>query len=311
MTEQTTGQDNFLLHLEDVVKVYPDNRGVPMTVLNDIDFKVRQGEFITVVGPSGCGKSTLLRMILGSELPTRGKALLEGHPIQSPDRDRGIVFQKYSLFPHLSVLNNLTFGLEMEEFSIMGRLINPFHLRRRRSQFREQAHEFLKRVGLEGNGDKYPHQLSGGMRQRVAIAQSMIMKPKILLMDEPFGALDFSTRQDMQLFILEQWKAMNMTIFFVTHDLEEAIFLGTRAIVLTQYYTTDDPQSQGSKIVTDIPLPGPHPKPTSFKYTPEMSQLMDKLRKDGLEPDHRKHISAFDLRHNDSFRTVSPEEWRQ
>ena len=149
------------------------------------------------------------------------------------------------------------------------------------------------------------------MRQRVAIAQSLIMKPAILLMDEPFGALDHSTRQDMQLFILEQWQKSNMTIFFVTHDLEEAVFLGTRTLVLSQYYASDSPLQQGAKIVTDIPIPGPHPKATKFKYTDTMAQLMEKIRTDGLEPDHCQHIKEFDLSHKNSFRTINAEEWRK
>ena len=298
-----------LLQLEDVVVRYHDSHGKLFTVLNDIDFKVSAGEFITVIGPSGCGKSTLLRMILGSEQPAEGTVQFEGRHVTSPDRNRGIVFQKYSLFPHLTVLDNLVFGLDMEQFTIPGRVFTPFKFRRRRREFRDEARAYLKRVGLAEHEDKYPHQLSGGMRQRVAIAQSLIMKPRILLMDEPFGALDYSTRQDMQVVILEQWHQTGMTVFFVTHDLEEAVFLGTRTIILTQYYKTDAANSQGSKIVTDIPLPGPHPKPTAYKFSDEMGQIVKKLREDGLEPDHCRHIRDFDLSHKDSFRTVSPEEW--
>lgn len=302
---------SHLLHIEDVYVRYRNPQGKIFTVLNDIDLKVTEGEFITVVGPSGCGKSTLLRLILGSESPTKGQVLFHGKPIPSPNRDRGIVFQKYSLFPHLTVLDNLVFGLAVDEFTLPQRITNPLKFKRRKGEFEAQAREYLKRVGLDKDEDKYPHQLSGGMRQRVAIAQSLIMKPQILLMDEPFGALDYSTRQDMQLFILEQWQETGMTIFFVTHDLEEAVFLGSRAIVLTQYYETDEEQKEGSKIVTDIPLPGPHPKSTHFKFSKEMEELMTKIRKDGLEPQHAKHIRDFDLTHKDSFRTVSSNEWRR
>jgi NitT/TauT family transport system ATP-binding protein len=309
MTE--TRQPLPLLQLDDVVVRYRDSHGKLFTVLNDIDFKVSAGEFITVIGPSGCGKSTLLRMILGSEQPAEGTVQFEGQHVTSPDRNRGIVFQRYSLFPHLTVLDNLVFGLDMEQFTIPGRVFTPFNFRRKRKEFRDEARAYLKRVELAEHEDKYPHQLSGGMRQRVAIAQSLIMKPKILLMDEPFGALDYSTRQDMQVVILEQWHQTGMTVFFVTHDLEEAVFLGTRAIILTQYYKTDSPNSQGSKIVTDIPLPGPHPKPTAYKFSDEMGQWVKKLREDGLEPDHCRHIRDFDLSHKDSFRTVSPEEWKR
>jgi len=300
--------DDYLLYFEDVHKRYVNHKGYEFTVLNDIDLQVRQGEFITIVGPSGCGKSTMLRLILGSEQPSEGTLLFEGKPINSPDRNRGIVFQKYSLFPHLTVLENLVFGLDMEEFSIPGRMLKPFKLRSKRKEYRERARDFLARVGLEGHDDKYPQQLSGGMRQRVAIAQSLIMQPRILLMDEPFGALDDSTRQDMQLFILEQWEKHNMTVFFVTHDLEEAVFLASRAIVLSQYYTTDKGEDEGAKIVTDIPIAGSYPRTSQFKYSDKMAQLIKKLRSEGLDPTHHQHIKDFDLSHQDSFRTVSKEE---
>jgi len=302
---------NYLLHLEDIYVRYRDHKGKEFTVLNDLDLKIRDGEFITLVGPSGCGKSTLLRLIMGSEPPTKGKVLFDGKPILSPDRDRGIVFQKYSLFQHLTVLDNLVFGLDAEDFTISKRLIQPFKHRQKRKEYEEQAQAYLERVGLANEGDKYPHQLSGGMQQRVAIAQALIMKPKILLMDEPFGALDYGTRQDMQFFILEQWEKEKMTILFVTHDLEEAIFLGSRTFVLTQYYSTDREENQGSKIVTDIDIPGPYPRTSAFKYSKEIGEIMQKLCHDGLEPDHRQHIKDFDLSHKDSFRTVTREEWKQ
>jgi len=306
-----TSMPTHLLALEDVKLRYPDHTGTPFTVLNDIDLRVSSGEFITVIGPSGCGKSSMLRLILGSERPSEGNVRFDGRPVASPDRDRGIIFQKYSLFPHLTVLENLSFGLYMEAFSLTQRLVNPTGCRRRGREFCREARQYLEKVGMEKDADKYPHELSGGMCQRVAIVQSLIMKPRILLMDEPFGALDYSTRQDMQRFILEQWQEHGMTIFFVTHDLEEAVFLGTRTIVLTQYYQTDQGTANGAKIVTDIPLPGPHPKPTAFRFSKAAEELMAKLRQDGLEPEHSRHISAFDLRHKDSFRTVSPEEWRR
>ncbi len=301
---------DYLLHLEDVYVRYFNQKGEPFTVLNDIDLKVRSGEFITIIGPSGCGKSTLLRLILGSQKPTSGTLLYEGKHIDCPDRHRGIVFQKYSLFPHLTVLENLVFGLDMEAFSIPGRVLLPFKYRAKRKEFREKAREFLHRVGLEKEGDKYPQQLSGGMSQRVAIVQSLIMQPRILLMDEPFGALDDSTRQDMQLFILEQWEKHKMTVFFVTHDLEEAVFLASRTLVLSQYYETDMEKNEGAKIVTDIHIPSGYPRQSDFKYTETMSQLIKKLRTDGLDPEHRRHISQFDLSHDDSFRTVNENEWK-
>jgi NitT/TauT family transport system ATP-binding protein len=298
-----------LIYLEDVYKSYPGRTGGTLTVLNDIDLKVSSGEFVTIVGPSGCGKSTLLRLLLGSEGPDSGTVLFDGHPIRHPERSRGIVFQKYSLFPHLTVIDNLAFGLDMEAYSQVGRLMNPLGYGRARTEFRKRAQTYLERVGLGQHGEKYPHELSGGMQQRVAIAQGLIMKPKLLMMDEPFGALDDSTRQDMQLYILEQWQTHKMTVFFVTHDLEEAVFLGTRILVLSQYYQSDCDHQAGAKIVCDIPTPGPHPQASNFKYSPEANELIKKIRHDGLEPAHRRHISEFDLRHRDSFRTVKEDEW--
>ncbi len=310
MSKNTERQNNTILHLEDVYKRYINQNKKEFTVLNDIDLKVNSGEFVSVIGPSGCGKSTLLRLILGSEQPSDGTVLFNNNKIIGPDRDRGIVFQKYSLFPHLSILDNIAFGLDAEKFSIPGRIFNPFLYSKKKKAFRIEAGEYLERVGLKDDGDKYPHQLSGGMRQRAAIAQSLIMKPKILLMDEPFGALDDSTRQDMQLFLLEQWEREKMTVFFVTHDLEEAIFLGSRIIVLSQYYSTDKLSNEGSKIVSDLKISDKTTKPTSFKYTEECSKLIKKVRHEGLDPMHRQHIKEFELNHKDSFRTVTKEEWK-
>ncbi|CAM2010491.1 ABC transporter ATP-binding protein [Acanthopleuribacter pedis] len=302
---------NPMLHLEDVYMRYPSRDGTPITILNDIDLKVRQGEFITVVGPSGCGKSTLLRLILGAESPTEGAVLLDGKKLDAPNRNRGIVFQKYSLFPHLSVMDNIVFGLDAEAHGMFLGWLKPGQMRQRRRAFRDQAQVYLERIGLADAADKYPHELSGGMRQRVAIAQSLIMKPRILLMDEPFGALDHATRTEMQLFILEQWEQAEMTIFFVTHDLEEACFLGSRVLVLSQYYQTDAGRGQGAKIVGDFATPGGHPKPTDFLYSEEMSQLVHRIRSEGLSPDNLQHIRDFNLTHRDAFRTVNPEEWQR
>ncbi len=308
-----SNSNTYLIHLEDVFQKYPLYlSGRVKTVLNDIDLRVREGEFVTVVGPTGCGKSTLLRIILGSEQAASAKkVLLDDKHITHPDRDRGIVFQRYSLFPHLTVLDNVIFGLELEEFTLFGRYYRPLYYRKKRKEFKEQGLEYLTRVGLAEDRDKYPFQLSGGMRQRVAIVQALIMRPKVLLMDEPFGALDDSTRQVMQLFILEQWSELKMTVFFVTHDLEEALFLGTRIIVLSQYYSTDDDHTEGSKIVTDKAISGGHPKPTNFKYTPDFRQLLEQVRRDGLDPNHRQHMSEFDLSHQDAFRTVNEDEWKR
>ncbi len=298
MTDSETSQD-YLLTLDDVTKRYPMKTGGEKTILNNIDLRVRQGEFISVVGPSGCGKSTMLRMILGSEQPTTGSLLIDGKPVDGPSRERGIVFQKYSLFPHLTVLENIIFGLDLEEFSLIGRVVGYPRYRKRKREFAERAQAYLERMQLAEAGHKFPHELSGGMRQRVAIAQAAIMEPRILLMDEPFGALDDSTRQEMQLFMLELWEKTRMTIFFVTHDLEEALFIGSRILVLSQYYVSDT-GVEGAKIVTDKEVPGGHPKPADYKYTAEFGELLGQIRRDGLDPEVRQHVKDFDLSHRDA-----------
>lgn len=292
---------DYLLHLDSVHKRYPVQPRGEKTVLNDIGLRVRKGELISVVGPSGCGKSTLLRMILGSEQPSDGSLLIDGRTVSGPSRDRGIVFQKYSLFPHLSVRDNIVFGLDLEEFSIPSRLLRYPYYRKRKRHYAEKAQEFLERMQLGEAGDKFPHQLSGGMRQRVAIAQAAIMEPQILMMDEPFGALDDATRQEMQIFLLELWEKSDMTIFFVTHDLEEALFLGSRILVLSQYYTSGDSLG-GAKIVTDKAVPGGHPKPHDFKYSAEFNELLEQVRRDGLDPESRQHVDDFDLSHRDAWK---------
>ncbi len=299
--ESEASDTEFLLQLDSVEKRYPVGGGGEKTVLHDIDLRVRPHELVTVVGPSGCGKSTMLRLILGAESPSAGRVLVDGADVEGPSRERGIVFQKYSLFPHLTVLDNIVFGLDLEEFSMPGRWFRWLHYRGRLRTYADQAHEFLERMGLDGAAGKYPHELSGGMRQRVAIAQAAIMEPKILLMDEPFGALDDATRQSMQLFILELWERSKMTVFFVTHDLPEALFLGTRILVLSQFFKADSPV-EGAKIVTDKAVPGGHPKPTDFRYSETFNELLAQIRRDGLDPNIRQHIDTFDLSHRDAVR---------
>ena len=184
-------------------------------VLENVNLHVQDHEFVTIVGASGCGKTTFLRMLLGVETPSRGTFLIDGEPLPSePGPDRGIVFQRYSLFPHLTVMENLLLGLEFRGAPLLGRL---FGAARRRAISR--ADELLDAVGLGSAADKYPQQLSGGMQQRLSIAQSVICEPKILLLDEPFGALDPGLRADMHNLIIKLWNMNKMTIFMVTHDL--------------------------------------------------------------------------------------------
>ena len=288
------------LHIEDLYKSYGSKR-----VLDNIDLAVSQGELCAVVGPSGCGKSTLLRQILGEERPDSGRILLEGKEVGTPDTSRGIVFQKYSLYPHLSVLDNVLLSRRLQG--------NPVSRWKSRQADRADAMAVLERVRLAAPADKYPHELSGGMQQRVAIAQSLLAKPRILMMDEPFGALDPETREQMQLFLLELWEADKMTVFFVTHDLEEAIYLGTRVLVLSQFYRDDrgdDPAvNRGAKIVCDLQLPRTVLS-TDVKASPEFKELVAQTRREGFDPAYRRHVSEFNLKHPNAFRTLTPDELR-
>jgi len=273
-------------------------------ILNNVRLNIRAGEFLSLVGPTGCGKSTVLRLILGSQFPTRGRVLVEGQAVTGVNRERGIVFQKYSLFPHLTVLENIAFGPLLERTSLLQRVLHSPAYRRIRRQFLEAAREYLERIGLHlEDGEKYPYELSGGMQQRVAIAQTLMMQPKILLMDEPFGALDHNTRLAMQMLILEQWEDYRMTIIFVTHDLEEACYLGTRVIGLSQYWSNDEGQpGVGAVIVTDLRTPGGHPKPTAIHLTAEFSAVLEQVRRDALDPENRQRLQHFNLAHQDALK---------
>src|SRR6202035_1594311 len=222
-------------------------------VLENVNLHIGDHEFVTIVGASGCGKTTFLRMLLGVESPSRGEFLIDGHPLPcEPGPDRGIVFQRYSLFPHLTVIENLLLGLELRGAPLLGRL---FGARRRRAM--DRADQLLDAVGLQSAADKYPRELSGGMQQRLSIAQSVICEPKILLLDEPFGALDPGITTDMHMLILKLWNMNKMTIFMVTHDLKESFQLGTRLLVFDRVRVDSQAQDRyGATITYDIPLKG-------------------------------------------------------
>lgn len=220
-------------------------------VLEQIDTEVENGAFVTLVGTSGCGKSTFLKLLLGIEKPTRGSIHLEGSSIRpEPDADRGIVFQKYSVFPHLNVRDNILIALEFPNKRFSGRLFGSS-----RNNALQQVDQMIEHVGLSHAATRYPHELSGGMQQRLAIAQALIAKPKILLLDEPFGALDPGIRKDMHKLVKTLWREENLTIFMVTHDLSEAFLLGTRLWVFDK--VRHDPQAPnqfGSQITYDLDL---------------------------------------------------------
>ncbi len=292
---------SYKLHIEDVYKSY-DGR----CILDNIDLKVAEGEFCTVVGPSGCGKSTLLRLILGQEQPDPGSGYIHinGALTGKPNTRRGIVYQRYTLLPHLTVLQNVMLGKTLTQ----GQWWNPWY---KNKSHTDEAMHYLGRVRLADAAHKHPHELSGGMRQRVAIAQALIMKPPILLMDEPFGALDPDTRQDVQLYLLELWESEKLTIFFVTHDMGEACYLGSRLLVLSQYYTDDRGEGaevkRGGRIVADYQLPEVASS-THVVHSPEFQKLIAQVKHDGFDPELRQHVEAFNLQHQDAWRTLTDAE---
>ena len=218
--------------------------------LQATDLDVQENAFITILGPSGCGKSTLLRIVAGLDVQTAGEVTLEGRHIHGPGADRGMVFQSYTLFPWLTVLDNVCFGLRERGLP--------------REQQLDIAHGFLAKVGLKGFANHYPKQLSGGMQQRTALARALANNPRMLLMDEPFGALDHQTRELMQELLLGIWEAERKTVLFVTHDIDEAVFMGTRVVVMS---------ARPGRIKIDRSVPLQHPRHYSVKTTPVFSEL--------------------------------------
>ncbi|MGC4092512.1 MAG: ABC transporter ATP-binding protein [Polyangiaceae bacterium] len=206
-----------VMRIDGLGRVFDSHDG-PVTALENVRFDVHRREFISVIGPSGCGKSTLIRMVAGLETPTSGSVCIDGAPVEGPGADRGMVFQGYTLFPWLTVKKNVMFGLKMKG---TGKALSE-----------RKALEWLDVVGLADFANHYPAQLSGGMKQRVAIARALANEPRILLMDEPFGALDAQTRASMQAHLLRIWESVDVTILFITHDLDEAIYLSDRVVVL-------------------------------------------------------------------------------
>lgn len=220
-------------------------------VLENINLEFKHNEFVTIVGASGCGKTTFLRMLLGEEAPSQGQMLLDGKPLPAePGADRGIVFQRYSVFPHLTVLENVMLGVELARSPWWGKLYGTA-----KKQARERAEAMLHEVGLYAARDKYAAQLSGGMQQRLSIAQSVITQPRILLLDEPFAALDPGLSADMHRLILRLWEEHQLNIFMITHDLKEGFELGTRLLVFDKVRRDNQaPEAYGATVTYDIPL---------------------------------------------------------
>lgn len=237
------GQDTAKIRLEHVTQTFrvrtdQSHEARPLVALSDINLRIDDGEFVTLVGPSGSGKSTLLDLLGGLSRPTSGWVLIDDAEVHGPGRDRGIVFQQYALLPWRTALDNVAFGLES--------------MRHRRRDARQKALEYLDLVGLTGFEHRYPHELSGGMKQRVAIARSLAYRPDVLLMDEPFGALDAQTRERLQVELLEIWRRTGTTIVFITHSIEEAVVLGQRVVVL---------DTRPGRIKAEIPVHLDHTDP--------------------------------------------------
>ena len=243
------------LKIDQVSRTFPARQGnAPTRALEPTNLDVGNNDFVTILGPSGCGKSTLLRIIAGLDRPTSGRVVLDGQEVTGPGADRGMVFQSYTLFPWLTVRENIAFGLRERGVS--------------EAEREEIADGFIQRVGLSGFENHWPKQLSGGMQQRTAIARALANDPKILLLDEPFGALDNQTRVLMQEMLLGIWERDRKTVVFVTHDIEEAIFLGSRVVVMT---------ARPGRIKADVPIGLPHPRHYTVKTSAEFSALKARL----------------------------------
>ena len=262
------------LDIQNLEKVYRGRKG-NVHALSPTSFNVGSGEFVSLVGPSGCGKSTTLYMIAGLDSPTHGKILLDDEAVAGPGADRGMVFQNYTLFPWLTVLQNARFGFDLEsnqDYSLTdGEVMNRVG----------RAYCMLDLMGLKNFYNAYPRELSGGMKQRVAIARALTNRPKVLLMDEPFGALDAQTREEMQELLLLLSRHEKTTILFVTHDVEEAIYLSTRILVFS---------ARPGRIIADIAVPFGDERGLSVKLSPEFMQLKRQL----LDLLHREEHSEFD-----------------
>lgn len=270
----------------------------PKLVLHDVNLQIDAGQIVSVVGPSGCGKSTLLRAILGTHPPKAGEIRIDGRVVDKPCRDVGIVYQHYTLYDFLTAEQNVAFGLMLDQTSLPFRVFQPWQWWPLHREHLEQAAAWLGKVGLGAAAKQYPSQMSGGMRQRVAIAQALIMRPKILLLDEPFGALDEATREELQVMLLllyqenlqakQNGETPPHTILIVTHELTEAIYVADRVVGLSQFHESG---SQGATIVYDKPAPVFQPgDPRKFD---DFFDQKEELRRVVFNPDHLQHHEEY------------------
>lgn len=231
------------------------SKGSMIEAASAISLEVKPGEFVSIIGPSGCGKSTLLNIVAGFLKPSEGQALLDGKPIDGPGADRGVVFQQYSLFPWMTVRKNVEFGLKMQGVG--------------QNQRETAARTLLGMAGLLSFENHYPDQLSGGMKQRVGIVRALATSPQVMLMDEPFGALDSQTRTVMQEILTNMWQQMQLSVLFITHDIEEAIFLSEKVYVMT---------ARPGRIKAEIPIPLPRPRTPEMVASPTFQALVRQLK---------------------------------
>ncbi len=247
------GNSPIKVKIDHVVKKFQGRNG-EITALNGVDLDIKENEFVCVVGPSGCGKSTLLNIIGGLDKPTEGKVTIDGEEVDGPSPEHGIVFQQYALFPWLTVEKNIQFGLKLQG---------------KTPEEREAiTQKYLKVVGLEKFAKSYPKELSGGMKQRVAIARAYAVNPKVLLMDEPFGALDAQTRVQLQTELLKTWEEEQKTCFFITHDVEEAIVLAQRVIIMS---------ARPSRVKDIVEIDIPYPRDQATKMSPRFLELKNRI----------------------------------
>ncbi|TDO97964.1 ABC transporter ATP-binding protein [Marinomonas balearica] len=248
--KEATTSEKIQLHIDEVTLKFPTSTGTDFTALDKVSMEVRENEFAVIVGPSGCGKSSLLYLTAGLNSPTDGEIKVAGKVVDGPSAERGMVFQGYTLFPWLSVSENIEFGLKQKKMPAPER--------------KKIVQKYLKEVGLENFADRNPKQLSGGMKQRVAIARSLANDPEILLMDEPFGALDSQTRMQMQQLLLQVWEHSKKTVVFVTHDIDEAIMLGDRVFVMG---------ARPGRIQKVLDVNIPHPRTLDMVMEPDFISL--------------------------------------
>lgn len=286
-----------ILRLEGISHWFKQGNRPDHHVLHNISLEMLRGQFISLVGPSGCGKSTLLKMILGTHPPEKGQVLIEDKPVTAPSRRVGIVYQKYSLFPNLTALQNVALGPVMDQTSAATRVFSPIKMRKLEIDVEQKARSLLKQLHLEHAISLFPHEMSGGMQQRTAIAQALIMKPEILLLDEPFGALDTMTREECQRMLQSLYQSNTeakcknevISVIMVTHELSEAILISDRVIALSQHWNWKEQgfsSCPGATVVYDCAS-------SAASGQTDFSQQESEIKKAAFDPDYHNDTKEF------------------